>query len=162
MDRRVFLFTAWFVTGCASRDLPGAAERSGRLVLTRESPRQRTLLDMPATARYCERDSSLSIVAVSDDFSGALSMRSTWPVAATTRFIIASPLGDAGSGAAAARPLVDTSETDFLGKAGTITVEPGAFLAGTVEAEMSDSTGLTRLSGRFEGLVVRTGAGACP
>lgn len=160
MFRRVFLGAVLLGAACGSGDVE-PADQSGRLVLRRGSPADPAMLDMPAIARYCERDSTLSIVAVGDAWSGALAMRSAWPILHETRFAVAAPLGEVGSGAAAARPLADSAQVAFIGTSGAITVTPGSLLAGTVDAGMaSDSAVTARLIGRFEGLVVRTGV--CP
>jgi hypothetical protein len=161
MFRRDFLLSALVVTACASGDA-GAGDRSGRLVLTRETPRRETLLDTPATARYCDRDSTLSIVAVSDEWSAAVAMRSVWPFnAAESSFVVASTLGAGGSGAVAARPLADTTQSAMIGGGGTITVTPGPSLSGHFSVEAPrDSGAAIPLAGRFENLIVRTDG--CP
>lgn len=160
MFRRVFLLASLLGTACSSGDAP-AGERSGRLVLTRTAPARLTLLDMPALARYCERDSSLSVVAVGASWAGALAMRTVWPLNEETQFAVAATLGGAGSAAVAARPTGDSVQAALTGQTGTITVRPGAALGGRIEAGIPGDSGVaTRLIGRFDDLTVRSGA--CP
>ena len=158
MFRRVFLLAAMLGAGCGSGD-PHLPAGSGRLVLTRTAPSRKTLLDLPALARYCERDSTLSIVAIGGDWTGALAVRTAWPISRQTRFPVDSALGGAGSGAVAARPVGDSIQVAWVGRSGAIVVEPGPRLAGRVEAELKREAGaLIRVTGRFDDLSVRLGS----
>lgn len=161
MFRRVFLFGALALGAACGSGEARAGQRSGRLVISRVSRGPQTLLDLPALARYCEQDSTLSIVAVGDQWSGAVAMHSAWPVTSGQPFTIANTLGAAGSGAVAVRPLADTSQLALVGERGTITITPGATLTGRFEADVPGSSGPpVRLTGTFEGLTVHVGA--CP
>jgi len=154
MFRRVFLLALLLVAACRSGN-GRAADRPGRLRLSRTAPHAGVLLDQAAVARFCALDSTLSIVAVGQDWSAAVALRSAWPLA-TTSFPVASPLGAAGSGAVAARPITDTTEIALIGGSGTITVTPGEVLAGRLTVDVSADSGATiRLDGRFEDLTVR-------
>jgi len=160
MFRRVVLFSVLFGTACASGDA-GTAGRSGRLLLTREAPGRRTLLDRPATARYCDRDSTLFIVATSDAWSAAVAMRSAWPIGAAASFAVAPALGAVGSGAVAARALTDSILPALVGGSGTITVTPDSGLAGHFAVDVPRDSGATiHLTGRFGNLAV--GMDGCP
>jgi len=154
MFRRVFLLALTLVAACRSGN-GGTADRPGRLRIERTAPRAAVLLDQSAVARFCALDSTLSIVAVGEDWSAAVALRSAWPLVATS-FPVTSPLGDAGSGAVAARPLTDTTESAIIAGSGTITVTPGDMLAGRLAVDVTpDSGAVIHLDGRFEELTVR-------
>lgn len=160
MHGRSFVLSLMLCSGCGAGDAASAAEHSGRLVLERAGERRLTLLDEPAIARYCERDSLLSIVAVSRRWSVAIALRTAWPADTTTPYTVELLPGAPGTAALAARALADSVRPALQSSAGTVTALTSAPLAGRFDVRAGSDTARMRLVGHFDALrVMRT---ACP
>lgn len=140
MVRRTPLALIALLAACGSDGAPAAP---GTMVL--EQARR----PLPAVARYCARDTMLSVVALDRDWSAAVALRASWPPDSTRRFTIDSALGVTGSASIAARNMRDSSGEALVARSGTVTLDAGSVLAGRFDATTGDST-VPRLSGRFE------------
>jgi hypothetical protein len=135
-------------TGC--RREQAAADGWGRLVLERTAPHPASLGELRVHARYCSRDSLLSIVGADDAWSAALALRTVWP--SERHFTLDTLSGGIGTAVVAARPILDSVGIALRSRSGIIDLDRGALLAGHFTAEAGhDSTRVT-LSGRFEGM----------
>src|SRR5438874_11072066 len=92
----VILFSS-ALPGCGS----DASTEPGRLMLERTSPRPHHLATLPAHARYCARDTTLTIVSLAESWSAAVALKTRWP--AGRRFSVDSVLAAEGSAAGALR-----------------------------------------------------------
>jgi hypothetical protein len=153
MNGRFFcVFTIAILAGAATgcRREQAAADGWGRLVLERTAPHPASLGELHAHARYCSRDSLLSIVGTADAWSAALALRTVWP--GERHFTLDSLPGGIGTAMVAARPIHDSVGSALLSRSGSVELDAGTLLAGHFIAEAGhDSTRVT-LSGRFEGM----------
>jgi len=161
MFRRVFccLVLAGLAYACDAAGDGGAAA-AGRLRLSRTDHHRATLVDQAALARYCERDSTLSVAAVGERWSSAVAVRTAWPLAAAARLEVAPLLAAGPSAALAVRPLGDSIQYALIAVSGSLSLEPGAFLNGRLEARLTGASDTAIVTGRFVNLPVRTGV--CP
>jgi len=160
MSWRVFLLVPVLCIGCGSDDAADQVRGSGRFILTRSAPAPRTLVDGPAVARFCARDSILSVVVLGDRWNAALALRTAWPL---TRHFSLDTLPDGiGTAAVGARSVKDSVGVALVSRSGSVELDAGALLAGHFTAEAGlDSTRVT-LTGRFEGVKPDTTSCANP
>lgn len=149
MRGRVFFLP---IAAAAVVACPGepAAPGTGRLVLERTEPDPRTLLDAPARARYCARDSLVTIVAVDRSWSAAIALRTPWPE--VTLFSVDTTASILGTAALAARRIGDSIGLGLVSRSGRVELDTGALLAGTFTIEVGPDSSRASLSGRFEGM----------
>ena len=142
-------------TGC------GAADRLlhpvGRLQLQRDGAGP--LLDVPAEARFCGADSTLSIVGANRSWSAAVALRTSWP-AARLEFTIDSVIGAAGSAAVAARPLKDSVGLALTALHGTLRLDAPSRVKGSLDLVARGAGDSVHLVGRFEAPYATRGV--CP
>lgn len=149
------------VLACSAGEHAAAPRQppAGRLVLVVEQPTHRTLLDVRATATYCERDSTVAVVATGGGWVSAVALRTRWPLADSAWFIVQRLVGSAGTAALALRPVGDSVGRALMSGGGRLALSPGAAISGRIETLLSGSGDSVRVSGRLENVAV---AEACP
>lgn len=147
--RFVFLvFVSVALTAC-----PGGRDGEfggGRLIIERTSPDPASLVDADATARYCERDSVLTIISIGSRWSAVIGMRTTWPP--IRQFTADTAVGGIGTAAVAARIVNDSASPAFISRSGTLELDSADVLSGRFTVETGRDSGVVSLSGRFQGL----------
>ena len=139
-------------TACRQGESAPGVDGSGLLVLERTEPSSEQLLRVPAVARYCERDSVLSIVGMSSTWSAALALRTGWAPDTGRDFTVGPALDSVGTAAAAARALNVDSQQSIQSRSGTLSISSVDPLAGSFTLEAGQDSTTTRLTGRFERL----------
>jgi len=134
--------------GGESLDQPGA---DGRFEIRRSGGGR--LHSSAALATYCEADSSLTIVSLSDDGAGGLAARLHWPSGDSLRF--GRRLEAIGTATLAWRPLADSIRHALVADSGTASLSGTDVLAGhaTAWATAVDST-VVQLDARISGVPV--------
>ncbi len=144
------------IVACPSgRD--GASD-SAHLVIERASPHPAHLLNAAAHARYCSRDSSLTIVAVGTDWSAVVGMRSAWPP--TGAFTADSALAGIGTAAVALRSGADSVAPALVSRSGKVEIDSGAALKGRFTVQTGPDSISVILTGHFE--ATRRDSAGCP
>jgi hypothetical protein len=142
-----FLLPAAVLAAASCRQAPAAAGASASLTLRRVSPRAATLVDGPARARYCGRDSVLWFVAIGSRWTGAISLRTPRPWA--THFVVQQGLKGVDSAAIAARPIADSVGVAIVAERGTVDLTRGDTVSGQFSFETGSDSTLQRFSGSF-------------
>jgi len=148
-------------SACGDATLDGSAGATGGRFVLRRMPDGEALLEAPARALVCERDSTVAIVAADGDWGVGLGLRTTWPLAEPTSFAIRAAPDSLGTGAVAARSLRDSVSEALTARNGSLRLEPLGRAAGRFEVTavgVADDTVL--LEGVFRNVPVTTGA--CP
>lgn len=130
---------------------------SGHLEITGPDLR---VVNGPAKARWCSADSILTILALGGDWNVALAMRTPWPP--LREFAIDSTVQGAGTGAIAARAARDSVSPPLLGLTGTVSIDSGDTLKGTLAIDVGPDSARRKLTGRFSGLVADSSGCARP
>jgi hypothetical protein len=128
-------------------------------VLVEERSSRRPLLDVAATATYCERDSTVAVAAAGVGWVGAIALRTPWPLADSARFRVQAVIGSAGTAALAVRPVDDSVGRALAAGGGRVVLAPGAVISGRIEARLAGAGDTLRVAGRLENVPV---AQACP
>jgi hypothetical protein len=145
-----FLFPSLIAAAAACSGAPADDPGAGHLVLERTAPTSEVLLDAVASARYCERDSVLTILGIGDRWSAVIGMRTAWPPAREYR--ADTIVGELGTAAFAARMVGDSADPALRSSSGRVELDSGEVLSGRFTVEWgSDSSAMT-LAGRFQGL----------
>ena len=154
-----FLFLVISISGivaCPSgRD--GASD-SAHLVIERASPHPAHLLNATAHARYCSRDSSLTIVAVGTDWSAVVGLRTMWPPSGV--FTVDTAPAGIGTAAVALRSGSDSVTPALVSRSGKVKVDSGAALKGRFTVQTGHDSIPVILTGRFE--ATRRDSAGCP
>ena len=131
---------------------PKAADEAGvgHLTLERTAPTSAVLLDVVASARYCEHDSVLTILGIGDRWSAVIGMRTPWPP--VREFRADTILGDVGTAAFAARLVGDSADPALRSTSGRVELDTGEVLSGRFTFEWGSDSSAMSLAGRFQGL----------
>ena len=158
--RSILVCSVLVTVGCDRRASESAAEGSpGRVEIASE---RGPLLSAPGEAAWCERDSSVALVATGGDWVVALSVRTgRWPLDSAMRFPVRSTAGAPGGVALAVRSLRDSVHSAFLGRAGDVGLRSGDDLDGDLDVQVATEAGDTlHVRGTMQRVAVRTDA--CP
>lgn len=152
MHGRFFCVFIVLLAGAAAcrRHVP-VPDGAGTLVLERTAPDSARLGELPVRARYCGRDSLLSIVGFDASWSAALALRTTWPSGSLHFTLDTLPAG-IGTAAFAARQLRDSIGAALVSSGGRVDLDSGGVLAGHFTADTGHDSTRVSLSGRFEGM----------
>lgn len=156
------LFAALLTVACGREPtIDTGAASEGRLLLERAGRHTVRLVDAPAHAAACPRDTSLVVVALTGRATAAVAARTLWPLGATTTFSVQNALGAPGTAAVAVRELHDSIAAAVVAVRGTVSLTPGDRLSGRIDAVAEDTAGTElRLSGRLSGIAVRRECGS--
>jgi len=148
MTWRLVLFAGLLAaSGCSLVDRLGRG--TGRLRLEQLGRSSRRLLDVPAETRFCSADTSLSILGFDHDWSAVVALRTAWPPAGRA-FTIDSALGGLGSASVAARPLGDSVGVALTAVHGTLRLDGGRRVHGTLDVVARGASDTVHLVGRFD------------
>ena len=117
-----------------------------------------SIVDGAASARYCDRDSTLTIISIGSRWSAVIGMRTTWPP--VRRFTVDTAIGLIGTAAVAARAVNDSAPPALISRSGTLELDTTEVLSGRFTVETGRESTLVGLSGRFLGL--RRDSIGCP
>lgn len=152
MKRRALLAAFLFLAGCRPRAIPASGEAGGRFELSVDGRRRYAA---PATASWCDSDSSLTIVAISDDGAGGVAAKFPWPPGGDS-LRIERRLSRPGVATFAFRPLGDSVRMALAADSGVARLTgDSAQVDGTASgwASTSDTTHV-RLDARVRGVPV--------
>lgn len=137
-------------SGCAG----GSSSGGGRLRLERVlGARSATLLDRPALASYCPRDSLLTIIATGRRASAGFALSVVLPWRGMRTFHIGASLA---AGSEATADFRFPNGVARLGVTGTLQLDAPALIDGEFDVMVSDSAGVpARVRGRLTGIPVR-------
>lgn len=149
---------------CDSSRPADAGRASGRFELRRLEPDAATLVRVPATATWCDVDSSLVIVGMTGSGVGGIAARATWPMAEPGAFTVSRALGSVGTATVAWRELGDSVSAAFVADSGRVELHGNGVVSGVVLAAGVDKdTARVRVRGTVENVpVVRACPGANP
>ena len=103
-------------------------DTSGSFQLDETTPRQAALIDAGAIARYCARDTVLSVWARQGDLIAAMAVRVPWPFDSARTISYTSLTEQRGTAMLALRPLRDSIRIASIAMSGTARLEPGPTL----------------------------------
>jgi hypothetical protein len=118
-----------------------AATGGGQSGAVSVSAGSQILLEGPADAAWCDRDSAVALVVTGREWVLALVVRSVWPLDTAATFAMDSTLGGVGSAALALRPVGDSVRAAYLGRAGSLRLQAGAVLKGDFDARATTTAG---------------------
>ena len=147
------------LAGCPRWD-SRRTDTSGTMTIARTAPRPAQLGKLDARARYCARDSVLSIVATSSSWSAAVAMHTGRPF--MRRFTVATQASSPGVAALALRPLRDSIGLALVAVGGSIDLDAGTIIGGKFTAQLGSDTGQVKLNGTFTGIRADTTGCAAP
>lgn len=147
--------------GCSAGEHAAAPRQPprGRLVLAQEGSSHRPLLDVVATATYCERDSTVAVAAAGGGWVGAVGLRTPWPLSDSAWFAVHASIGSAGTASLAVRPVDDSVGRALVAGGGRVALAPGTVLSGRIEALLTAAGDSMRVGGRLDNVPV---ARSCP
>jgi hypothetical protein len=132
---------------------------SARLRIDRAGPSSRHLLDVPVEAAYCAADTTLTIIGADRSWSVALALRTAWP-ARSLEFTLDSAVGGPGTAALAIRPLGDSIGVAMSALHGTLKLDAGPKIKGTMSFSAARAHDTLRLLGTLTASSVTPGG--CP
>ncbi len=138
------------MTACRGQD---SAASGGRLVLEADG---RRLVDAHATASRCPADSAIAVVVTERRWAAAFSMRTAWPTDSARSVPVGQILGP-GTAVVALRPIADSIAVALVSSRGTLSVEPGALLTGSLDVMAPTAPGApdsVRVTGHFRDIPV--------
>ena len=154
---RVFLFSGLLVLGSGCPKDP--APDDGHLQVDRVAPAGR-LFDLHVRALFCADDTTLSLAGSSRDWNAAIAVRTTWPAGAR-EFPVDSVIAGVGTAAIGARRLGDSVNVAMTVMHGTLRLEAGSGIRGTIDVVSLDARGDSlRLHARFDAPAPKPGG--CP
>lgn len=163
MFRRMLLATGLLAgLSCVSRT-NGPEESSGRFELTTTVPSAGQLISAPAQARYCARDTVLSVWSREGEWIAALALRIPWPADSARTLEVTDSTEQPGTAMLAVRPLRDSIGVARVGQAGSVTIEAGPVVNARFAITApppNDSGDSVKWTGRIAG--VRVDTGGCP
>jgi hypothetical protein len=139
------------VTACRGRE--GAVPAGGRLVLEADG---RRILDARATASRCPADSAIAVAVTERRWAAAFSMRTAWPTDSAHSVSVGQILGP-GTAVVALRPIADSIAAALVSARGTLIIEPGPLLAGSLDVMAPMAPGApdsVHVTGRFSDIPV--------
>ena len=139
------------MAGCRSDSEPPLP--SGRLVLERTGAGAQRLAELTVTGRWCDSDTTLSLVGANHDWSFAVAVRAPWPADSSQSVTVDSSRAG-GLAAIAVRPIRDSVQHAIVGHSGTVTLEPGPVLAGRYEFVSGTDSTVASFAGRFDDVTV--------
>jgi hypothetical protein len=144
-------------SGCTAVD--HLVHGSGRLRLDRAGPSSRSLLDVRVKASYCAADTTLTILGADRSWSVAVALRTPWP-ARSREFTLDSAVGAQGTAAVAVRPLGDSIGVAMTTVRGSLKLDAGTGVSGTLDFVATSARDTQRLVGSLTATSVRPGG--CP
>lgn len=139
------LILVMFLAACGDEAAPRAGEPQGSFILAGDSG---TLLEAPARATTCTRDTTTAIVAVGDAWAAAVSLRAPALSADARELQVTSTIEQPGRAVVAVRSLGD-SLFAWISTDGLVRLRGGDSLAGTFEATIARDSLTMRVSGEF-------------
>jgi hypothetical protein len=106
-----------------------AVSTGGRLVLEADG---RRIVDARATASRCPADSAIAVAVTERAWAAAFSMRAGWPTDSARAVPVGQILGP-GTAVVALRPIADSIAAALVSARGTLIIEPGTLLAGSLD-----------------------------
>lgn len=152
MSRLLLLAAVLSLAACRPRAIPDSEEAGGRFELSVDGRRR---YSAPATASWCDSDSSLTIVAISDAGAGGVAAMFAWPPTGDS-LRIERRLSRLGVATFAFRPLGDSAGMALAADSGVARLTgDSADVDGTARgwAATSDTTHV-RIEARVRGVPV--------
>lgn len=157
MTRSTLLLFGLLAAG-ACKDRPADnTEASGNFALTVTAPARATLIDAPVVARYCERDTVLSLWARQGSWIAAMALRTRWPFDSARVLPVSAVTEQRGTAMLALRPLADSVGSASVAQAGTVKLEPGQTLGLQFDVTVpptAPATDTAQWSGHVSGVTV--------
>lgn len=144
--RRIHLLAVLLAISCNDSSPQTATLERGTMRIEREGGA--VLLDAPARAMACARDTTLAIVAVGEEWGAALSIRLLLPVDSPLTVPVLTHINRPRSAMVALRTLGDSLH-GWSGVGGTVRLDTGSALAGSFDATFRRDTTTMQASGRF-------------
>lgn len=150
MIRRMLPLLAIASVLSCGRTLPDEVT-SGSFQLNETAPRHAALIDAGAVARYCARDTVLSVWARQGEVIAAMALRVPWPFDSAKALSLTPLTEQRGTAMLALRPLRDSIRIASIAMSGTARLEPGQTLALSFDATVAPvppATDTVQWSGR--------------
>ncbi|MFI5206866.1 MAG: hypothetical protein ACHQX4_02510 [Gemmatimonadales bacterium] len=159
MPWRLLLSCVLVTTTSACSAVDRLVHGSARLRLDRDGTSSRPLLDVPVEAAYCAADTTLTIVGADRSWSVAVALRTAWP-ARSLEFALDSAVGGSGTAAVAIRPLRDSIGVAMLAVRGSLKLDAGPKVSGTMDFVAAGARDTLHLVGSLTAPSVTPGG--CP
>lgn len=159
MSWRLPLSCALVIATSACTMVDRLVHHSARLRIDRARPAARSLLDVPVEAAYCAADTTLTIIGADRSWSVVLAVRTPWP-ARSLEFTFDSTVGGPGTAAVAIRPLGDSIGVAMSALRGSLKLDAGPKVSGTMNFVAAGARDTLRLLGTLTASSVTPGG--CP
>jgi len=136
----------------------GTAKGSAHLVVERSAPHAARLVDAVARARYCPRDSTLTIIAVGSAWNAVVGMRTAWPPSGT--LTVDSALRGIGTAAVAVRSATDSVIPALISRSGKVEIDRGTNIEGHFTVVAGTDSIPATLTGHFA--ITKRDRAGCP